>query len=668
MTPAALIAAAAALCPAFQPGPTYIAQPLLWETPVSWETPANDRPGLDFSPRVAAKMEEVRRINQQAGPAKALEILAKDTELELLLLRAGLKARTNDLKGAQADYEKVIKSKNNTAPRALALAGYKNVLNKRIEAGEKELYGALVQCLKDEWLNEEALALLPVIAADAKVPAATKASVRKQEPIMALRLGRYDRAVELWSKPADRSETQWLAQAEYRRGNFKRAAEIRLELALKAPAGKNRTQELTAAFNILARGGLFKEAGELATKYPDLKKISDYDWRMGLAALAAGDLKSAETHFEAVLKEVKAKSRHPGARYFLGRTLALAGRAAEARSAYAAAAAGPLNYYNILAKGRLQPARVNLAVPLERLLVTGPSGRDRDSLGYFLWVGEKGFTADGLDAAAASLAEVEAVLAVGKGQADKSLNAELNKLLAAKDWDGLFQLIRRNENSAKKPSPAAKDLWGPLAASLAARGGDYRLAFSLFARVPANPAGNGKWSHPVIYSREILAAQREYGLSPALVLALIRTESAYQYDIMSASNARGLMQLLPATAGKVARQLGRPVPGAVDLFDPATNIGYGAWYLKALIDGFGDEALALAGYNGGPYNIKSMILAKAGMPLDVFIDCLPFEETTRYVKRITEARYIYEMNYLGQANCPDLARPVPAPNPSLPDF
>lgn len=663
MNPALLIAAAVAFFPSFQPGSAPTPEHLLWETPVSWENPRTERPRLDFSPEVAAKMKAVQKVSRESGPAEALALLGKADEPELLLVRAGLKQINGDLKGAQADYEKVLDSKNRTSPRALALAGYKHVLRKRIEAGDKALYGDLIKCLKDEWLNEEALALLPAALSDPQTPAATKSFIRKQEPIMALRLGRYDRAAELWAEPVDRSEAQWLAQAEYRRGNFKKAAEIRLGLAKKTSAGRGRRQELDAAFNILARGGLFKEAGELVSQHPELKKTADYDWRMGLAALAAGDLKSAEAHFAALLKNPKAKARHPGAGYFLGRTLEAAGRSGEARKAYEAVAEGPLNYYHILAKGRLQPSRVNLAAPLERLLAAGPSGLDRDSLGYHLWVSEKGLSSEAMEDAASALAAIDSVLA-----GDKALNAELKQLLERRDWDGLFHLVRRNEALVRKPSPAARDLWPPLAATVAARGGDYRLAFSLFSRIPARPDCSGKWSHPLVYGREVTAARREHGLSPALVLALIRTESAYQHDIMSASNARGLMQLLPATAGKAAERLGQPAPGPVDLFDPEVNIRYGAWYLKALIDGFGDEFLALAGYNGGPYNIKSMILAKADMPLDVFIDCLPFEETVKYVKRITEARYIYEMSYLGQANLPDLAKPVPVPGPALPDF
>jgi soluble lytic murein transglycosylase len=177
-----------------------------------------------------------------------------------------------------------------------------------------------------------------------------------------------------------------------------------------------------------------------------------------------------------------------------------------------------------------------------------------------------------------------------------------------------------------------------------------------------------KWAHPLVYSRQVMNAWRNHALSPALLLALIRTETAYQADVISTSNARGLMQLLPATAAKVAQALNEEEPAPLDLFEPDLNIRYGSWYLASLIEGFGHEALALAGYNGGPYNIKSLILAKPAMPLDVFIESLNAEETVNYVKRVIENRYIYEMAYLGRAIRPDLTGPLPSPRPSLPDF
>lgn len=667
MGAAASLILALGLLPAFQPEPTFTPRPLLWETPVSWSTPAlPTRPRLDLSPSQAAKVKETQKIRREQGVTKAAEHLAKATEPELILFRAGLRQEAGDLKNAQADYEKILQSKNRTAPRALALSGLKNVLRRRIANGEKELYSRLIQCLKDEWRNEEALSLLPSILADPAVPAQVKTFVGQQEPIMALRLGRYERAAELWAKPATRSETQWLAQTELRRGNFARAAEIRLELALKG-GGQGRAHELNTAWGILTRGGLFDEAVSLADRYPELKKTADYNWRMGLAALAASKPDRAEEFFKELLKNLK-HPRRSGARYFLARTLDQAGRSAEARTIYAELADGPFNYYQILARGQVEPPTErakSLDAPMLALLESGPSGLDRHSLGYHIWITEKGLSPAGMEEAAEALTRQGTVLT----GAHKALNDELVQGLQQRQWPEVFDLLRRNDSALRAAAPAARPLWLPLAPTVAAWGGDYRLAVSLLSRLPSpDPKKLSGWSHPLVYGREVRAANREHGLSPSLLLALIRTESAYQADIMSASNARGLMQLLPATANKVAAGLDEAEPGATALFDPQTNIRYGAWYLAALIEGFDDVALALAGYNGGPYNIKSLILAKKGTPLDVFIESLTFEETTKYVKRITESRYIYELVYVGRTSLPDMTGPVNPPKSSLPDF
>ena len=239
------------------------------------------------------------------------------------------------------------------------------------------------------------------------------------------------------------------------------------------------------------------------------------------------------------------------------------------------------------------------------------------------------------------------------------------RLVSQGQWAEVSELLKNNPGDLA----ALRPLQPALAASLAAWCSQYRQAVSYLAYLPSpDPKGLKKWSHPLIFSRELQAAAGQHGLPPSLLLALIRTESAYQADIMSASNACGLMQLLPATAAQVAAQLGEPEPDDLALFEPAVNIRYGSWYLAALVDGFGSETLALAGYNGGPYNIKSLILARPGLPLDIFLESLIFEETTRYVKRITESRYIYEMAYLGQAVLPDLTGPIQPPRDSLPDF
>ncbi|MDR0881088.1 MAG: tetratricopeptide repeat protein, partial [Candidatus Adiutrix sp.] len=459
MGQAALIIALG-LLPAFQPGPDLAPRPLMWETPVSWNVP----------------------------PPPAAPGLAGSPELESILARAALQLSAGDLKSAQTDYEKILASPNRTAPRALALAGYKNVLRRRIAGGEKFLYRHLIQALKDEWRLSEALALLPVIGADPAAPEEVKKFIRSQAPILALRLGRYDQAAAWWARPAGRQEAGWLARTEQRRGRFGRAAEIWLGLAPKA--GKSPGQEVVTAWTCLAKGGLFPEAAQLAEKYPALKKAADYSWRMGLAALAAGDLAQAEIYFKAVLAEGKAqKPRQPGARYFLARTLAEAGRAPEALAIYAELAEGPFNYYHVLARGRLalQAAPPQLAGRLAALLETGPAGRDQDSLGYHLWITEKALSREGMESSARYLLESEPAKP-GKGGA---FPAGLARLVGQGQWAEVSDLLKKNPGDLA----ALRPLQPALAASLAAWRSDYRQAVSYLADLPSpDPKGLKKWS------------------------------------------------------------------------------------------------------------------------------------------------------------------------------
>lgn len=656
------------LFPAFQPEPTFISQPLLWEVPVSAQNCRRPVPGLFFTEKESSKAAEAKEINQKQGPEAAVASLVREKAFELVLLRAGFKEEAVDFKGALVDYRRILNSTNMNEPRAVALDGYKRVLRQLIADGDESLYRPLVGILKDEWLNEEALDLLPLIREDSDLSEETNFFLDREEPIMALRLGRYDLAATLWSGSNARSDIQWLSQAENRRGNFTKAAELREKLALKSAAGRSRTKELTVAFDFLVKGGLYTQALELATKYPILQRCVDYNWSMGLAALAKGNDK-AGAHFQAVLKQSSAKVRHRGAQYFLARSLAAAGKEAEARLAYEEAVSGSFNYYGILAQGRLEERRsANLAGPMARLLNPGPQGFDSLSLGYHAWITEKGLRLNELEQASDFLAGLGPELF--KGKLAGSSAAEWVELLSKRDWVNLARLIAELKTPPQFANTRARELWPSVAATVAAEAGDYRLALRLFSRIPTEkePPKLRGWGHPLIYATEVRQAYGDYALSPALLLALIRTESAYQPNIMSASNARGLMQILPATGSKIASALGEEDPGPLDLFAPKLNIRYGAWYLKALIDGFGDESLALAGYNGGPYNIKSQILAKKGMPLDIFVEFLPFEQTVRYVKRITESRFIYESVYLGRVTWPDLTAPVSPPNESLPSF
>ena len=97
------------------------------------------------------------------------------------------------------------------------------------------------------------------------------------------------------------------------------------------------------------------------------------------------------------------------------------------------------------------------------------------------------------------------------------------------------------------------------------------------------------------------AAARESGVDGSLLRALVAVESGGRSDAVSAKGARGLLQVMPATARAEAARLGLGSLDEEALYQPAVNLRIGASYLARLLDRYsGDEAFALAAYNAGP--------------------------------------------------------------------
>ena len=139
---------------------------------------------------------------------------------------------------------------------------------------------------------------------------------------------------------------------------------------------------------------------------------------------------------------------------------------------------------------------------------------------------------------------------------------------------------------------------------------------------------------------------------PALVLAITRQESGFDPLVRSGAGARGMMQLMPATAQIVARRMGVSYsPSMLD--EPDYNMRLGSTFLGQLVNQFsGSYVMATAGYNAGPGRPPQWASycgdPRAGStdPID-FIECIPFSETRNYVMRVMEGLQVYRAKLNG---------------------
>jgi soluble lytic murein transglycosylase len=126
-------------------------------------------------------------------------------------------------------------------------------------------------------------------------------------------------------------------------------------------------------------------------------------------------------------------------------------------------------------------------------------------------------------------------------------------------------------------------------------------------------------------------------------IAIARQESAYNPEAKSRVGARGLMQLMPATAKQTAKKFEIDYSGVDQLFDPRTNVELGTAYLAEMLETFnGNHVYATAAYNAGPHRVKRWLEARGDLPLDAWIETIPFDETRRYVQNVLTYRIIYD--------------------------
>jgi peptidoglycan lytic transglycosylase len=330
------------------------------------------------------------------------------------------------------------------------------------------------------------------------------------------------------------------------------------------------------------------------------------EWRVR-AALWAGDFPKVLEWTEDMPPSL---ATQPKWRYWRARAVAATGGAEAAAPLYAALA-GTRDYYGYLAADRLHQS-YNLNIR--------PTSDD---------------------------AAVQAALAADPGlvRAHALFDCDMADDAAA-EWNAVLSTAR----------PATRIQ----AARLASRWGWYAQAIAMLAQ--ADSWDDVPLRYPRPYLAVVAGASRFAQVPEDWILAIIRQESLYRKDAVSRADARGLMQMQPATAGAVARRWHLAVPGRDALFDPAVAVPLGAAYVHELLERYGNQLeLCLAAYNAGPVSVARWLPAQP-IDADVWIENIPYTETRGYVQHVLE--HIVAFAAMRDAEPPRLSgllQPVRAP-------
>ena len=147
---------------------------------------------------------------------------------------------------------------------------------------------------------------------------------------------------------------------------------------------------------------------------------------------------------------------------------------------------------------------------------------------------------------------------------------------------------------------------------------------------------------PVSFESSFEEKAYQHRLNSNWLIAMARQESALTPDAISHAGARGLIQIMPSTAKTVAHKHNIDYQSRTELLDPHKNIELASAYLNSLLEQFDNNKIyATAAYNAGPNRVKQWLQSTAGLPIDVWIESIPYHETRQYVKNVLTYSAIY---------------------------
>lgn len=431
--------------------------------------------------------------------------------------------------------------------------------------------------------------------------------------------------------PDVRAQALALAAEAALRSNDADAESLALVLALQFPKQSDADDRVLAvAARARDEGDLPRERAFLQLfldRFEDSPQRAEALFRLFWSHRADGHPERALGALEILAKEYDAGPRGDGGdaergRYWWGRTLATHGREKADRDAGLdrlgdLARERPLTYYGVLARSFLTAA--------------GEGSRGADA-------------SAGLHTGPLKLGPLE-----NDGAFQQAV--EFLRLGAAKEAREAFFGVRwplvRIAGRAGQEATV-------LIAELLLKSGDARSAHVLarrellgFVRHALDPlARRGSLSaYPLVFREHIVTGCTAAAFEPDFLQGLMREESALDPRAKSPVGARGLTQVMPATARQVARSIGLRTFDVEQLWDPATNIRLGSSYLGSMLRKFGHPGLAAAAYNAGPGAVARWLDAGPDRDFDVFVEEIPFSETRGYVKRVLRSYAAYRQLY-----------------------
>ena len=411
------------------------------------------------------------------------------------------------------------------------------------------------------------------------------------------KLGNYRKAVDLLSEVKSAEALYWIGKSTRKNGNSLEAAKMLSSIHRIYPESEFSVDGLYEAALIYESSYRKNSAKEiyniLISKYPGSKKTADVAWNLAWLYYTSEDYKKAFELFSRHSYPEGSFDEH-SFRYWEARTLEKQGMNDKALDIYRELAdSSKITYHSYLSA-----------------IKTGKSlnGNTKNKDGY-----KKAFD-------------------------DRRSKQKVELFLEL----GIHELVPDElQNLQKKASADDEYLY---IASVHKRLGDFYTAIKFATELDSNAVTS--YSYPEGFSQYVGRFSSVYGLDRLLVYSLIREESRFDKKAVSVSNARGLMQLIPVTARETAGKVGINNFNLDELFIPEVNVQLGCFYLRFVLDRFDESIpLALAGYNAGPTRAEEWYGARGHLPIDEFIEKIPFDETRFYVKRIIRSYGAYKALY-----------------------